>query len=1380
MTLAGRVSALLVTLLAFAAGADHGRAADVMRHVRFQHITTDDGLSRSFVQAILKDSQGFLWFGTADGLNRYDGRSFTVYRHDPKDPESLPSSQAGVLYEDSKKRLWVGSSWSAEGLALYDRARDRFKRFRPTAGHRGSEVRAIIEDRQGQLWVGTDQGVAQFDPEAGTFKVFSFPSADAKAPIAASVMSLLEDRRGVLWVGTGAGLLTFDRASGRYTRWNAGGEDPVGLNHGEISDLLEDEQGTLWVPTLGGGLFRIDPATGREMHYRCDPSNPQSLGHPRVRSLASDGQGHIYVGTENGGLDVLDRASGRFTHFRADVDEEESLNSDSIWALRMDDQGILWIGTAKGGVNVLSPFFQRFELLRARRGGLTDPHVSAVLEDSRGDLWIGTDGGGIDRLDRRSGRFTHYRHDPKNPATIGSDSIFAMFEDPQGKLWVGGWDAGLARLDPASGRIVCYRHDERDPSSIVSNHVWSVTAFHTGALLVSTISGVDVFDPSTGRFSRLSARAPGAGGGFTSFAVEDRKGDLWITTTVSVQHVEHSTGKVRIYTSDSEDSTSLPPGATHLAYVDSLGNVWIGTEGGLWLIAKGGERRRRYTTADGLPNDNVGNILEDGSGNLWLSTSRGLVCMLDAVRLAEKPKFLYFDVRDGLQGQEFSERAAFRSRSGEMFFGGQRGLSIFRPDAIRPNPLPPRVVFTDLRILNRTMRPGVTGSPLLRPMPETEAIRLSYRHSMVTIEFAALNFLLPQKNQYAYRLEGIDPGWNEVGTQRTATYTRLPAGDYTLRVRASNNDGVWNETGASLRIRVTPPFWASLWAYAAYVLLAVGSVAGVVRWRVRATEARRRELEATVRERTTDLEHEVAEHKLTETKLVAENEHRRRAEEEARQYVEKLAESNVELTDGQRALQQKQADLERENEERRRAEEAASRERDLLHALMDNIPDLIYFKDAHSRFVRVNAAHAGALGLAHPDDAVGHSDRDYFPAEFARAALKEEQELLQSGKPLLGKLEHEDRSGRWYLATKVPLRGANGTITGLVGISRDITARRQAEERLASDLTTFQQTVDVVAKGDLTRKGQEGADTVGQIARSVNGMIAGFSAILVEVRDAALSVSSSSSEILAAATEISKGAEFGSDRVHSTSSSVEEMAAAVTQVSRNAIASAERARQVLEHVQQGDRAVDATYLGMTRIDAAVLQTAEKMRLLEQRSQEIFEIIGLIEEIASQSKLLSLNAAIEAAHAGAAGRGFGVVADEVRRLAESSTEATKNVSERVDAMRQEMETVRQATENAMREVRDGRVLSEQARQSLREISTLVQDSVNLASQISGASGEQVEATKTVAEAMQTIADVTAQSAIGAKETTKAVQDLVRLSERLTHAISRFQIDHVALS
>jgi PAS domain S-box-containing protein len=1356
-------AALLLLILGFGRG---GWAAG--NRLRFGHLTVEDGLSHNWVLAVIKDSYGFVWVGTQDGLNRYDGSGFVNYRSDPKDPNSLASSMSGVLYEDKQRRLWVGSSWAATGVSLFDREHDRFRKFLPAPGSpSGNVVRSISEDRQGRLWLGTDNGLARLDPANGAIERFTLrPDGERRGDVPdTTVLAVHEDRQERVWVGTAGGLLQFDRRRHEYRPWTGAGS----LGRAEIWDIWEDEKGALWIASMGAGLHRLEPDTGRDTVYLPDPRDPGSISTARLTCLAADGKGKLYVGTENGGLNVLDLRAQRFSRYSPDPDDDASLNAASMWDMYVDDQGILWIGTFNGGVNFVSPLGQRFGLVRAGRGRLSDPHVSAVLKDHTGDLWVGTDGGGLNRIDARTGAVRYFHHDPRDATTIGSDSVLALTEDGQHRLWIGGWDAGLGLLDPVSGRVSRFRHDANDPSSIVSDHVRRIVELRSGELLIVTQGGVDFFDRATRRFTRLAERYPAARPeGALYSAAEDRSGNLWIVGSVSVLFLDKRTGKSRIYRNDPNDPTSLGGGEIPAVLIDSAENVWLGTDGGLSCVPADGRKMKRYTAADGLPATGVTNVLEDAAGNLWLTTNRGLTKLEEAVKIPERPAVVNFDVHDGLQGHQFARGAAFRSPDGEMFFGGSRGLNTFRPEEIRRNTAPPPIVLTGLRLFGRSVAVGAKDSPLTRSLAETEAITLSYRQSMVTIEFAALNYLLPQKNQYAYMLEPIEKRWNEATRQRSATYANLAPGNYLFRVRGANNDGAWNEKGVALRIQVTPPFWQSWW-FRLLALTLGGAVALVAyRRRVQAIEQRRRELETLVERRTVELQREVQEHEATERKLAGEVAERKHAEEEAQEFAEKLGRSNVELTDGKAAL-------ERENEERRRAEEAAGQERDLLHALMDNIPDLIYFKDAGSRFVRINAAQARALGLRRPEDGLGKTDLDFLPEEYAREALRDEQNLLRTGVPLLGKVEHERRSGRWYLVTKVPLRGADGRTSGLVGVSRDITARREAEEKLSRDLAEFLQVVNAVASGDLTRRGQEDEETVGQIARSVNAMLGGFSAILSEARDAAFSVSTACSEIQAASTQIAKGAQYGSDQVHSTSSAVEEMAASMTQVSRHAEASAEKARQVLEHVQHGDRSVDATYHGITRIDAAVLETSEKMRLLERRSREIFEIIGLIQEIATQSKLLSLNAAIEAAHAGSAGRGFAIVADEIRRLADRSTQATTDVTQKIEGIVAETQAVLRAMENAMREVAEGRTLSEQARRSLRDISTLVQDSVSLAMLISTASGEQVQATKTVSDSMSSIAHVTTESAAGARESSRAVGHLVQLSEQLTEAIVRFRID-----
>ncbi len=1340
--------------------------------LRFDHLTVEDGLSHNWVMAVRKDSYGFLWVGTQDGLNRYDGAGFVTYRSDPEDPGSIAASLGGVLYEDRQKRLWVGSSWAGAGVSLFDRERDRFRQFLPAPGKpTGNVVRSLTQDRQGLIWLGTDNGLASLDPASGAIERYTLgPDGERRGDVPEpTVLTVHEDRRDRLWAGTPGGLLQLDRRSHEYVRWPGSPTDRTSLSGAEIWDIQEDEQGALWIATMGAGLHRLDPDTRRDTVFLPDSRDPASISSARLTRLAFDGKGRLYVGTENGGLNVLDTKTLRFRSFSPDPDDEASISSASIWDIEIDDQGIVWLGTFNGGLNLISPLGQRFGLLRAGRGKLSDPHVSAVLKDHQGDLWVGTDGGGLNRIDASTGRLRYYRHDPRDPSTIGSNSVLALTEDSQQRLWIGGWDAGLGLLDPASGRVTRFRHDANDPASLVSDHVRRIVELRTGELLIVTQGGVDFFDRATRRFTRLAARYPEATiEGALYSAAEDRSGNLWVVGSVSVVFLDRKTGKCLRYRNDPADPASLGAGEIPAILVDSATNVWLGGDGGLNCLPAATGKMKRYTTAHGLPANGVTNILEDASGNLWLTTHRGLTKLEGAVKVPERPAFVNFDIHDGLQGQQFAHGASFRSRDGEMFFGGARGLNVFRPDEIRRNTAPPPIVLTGLRLFGRPQKVGAEGSPLTRPLSATETITLSYRQSMVTIEFAALNFLLPQKNQYAYMLDGFDRDWNLVGRQRSATYANLSPGTYLFRVRGANNDGVWNEEGVALKIRVTPPFWQS-WPFRLLVLALVSGVAWAgYRRRVQSIEERRRELETLVDRRTAELERKIREHKETELKLAGEVAERRRAEEEAQEFAQKLGRSNAELTDGKGAL-------ERENEERRRAEEAAGRERDLLRGLMDNIPDLIYFKDAQSRFVRINAAQARALGVARPEDALGKTDLAFLSDELARETLRDEQALLRSGVPLLGKLEHDRRGGRWYLVSKVPLRGADGAVSGLVGISRDITSRRESEERLSRDLASFLTVVNAVASGDLTRRGAAGEDTVGQIAGSVNGMLEGLSGILAEARDAAFSVSSSCSQILAASGQIVKGAQYGSDQVHSTSSAVEEMAASMTQVSRHAEASADKARQVLAHVQHGDRSVNATYHGITRIDEAVLETAEKMRLLEKRSREIFEIIGLIEEIATQSKLLALNAAIEAAHAGDAGRGFAIVADEIRRLADRSTQATTDVARKIEGIVAETQAVLQAMENAMHEVTEGRTLSEQARQSLQEISTLVQDSVSLAMMISTASSEQAQATKTVSDSMLSIANVTTQSAAGARESSRAVEHLVQLSQQLTEAIVRFKID-----
>jgi ligand-binding sensor domain-containing protein len=819
----GRRSRAFAALVLGLGAAVPVRAEGLARELRFQHLGVEQGLSDSWVHALLKDSRGFLWVGSGDGLNRYDGSSIVVYRARPGDAEGLASSEVRVLFEDGQKRLWVGAGGA---LHLYDRRADRFKRYplgSETGASEGPQVRAIGADDRGQLWVGTEEGVFRVDPSSGASSHFRHDPKDAGSLSDDTVGSLLLDRRRQLWVGTQRGLNRFDPQTGRFVRLFQEANAPAWQRTMDVATMLEDEHGVLWLGTIGAGLVRFHPETGELARYLPDPGGKNNIGGDRILSLATDGKGRLFLGPEDAGLDVLEQATGHITHYRPDPEDPSSLSSSSLYQLRFDEHGILWIGTFNGGVDHVSPFGQRFGLMTARSGKLGNPHVLALLEDHEGNLWIGTDGGGLTQWNRRTGRLTAFRHDPRRHDSLAGDAVLALHEDAEHNIWVGTWAAGLDRLDPRTGRFE--HHRNRSPT----DSVFMISASGRDELLLGTFDrGAQEFSPSTGEFRALAARYPGlTANALVGAGAVDAQGNFWLAEPLGPVYVDRKAGTVT--------RSPLLLGAPQAFLVDSRGGVWIGTDsGGLYCLEADRRPRRRYTIEDGLPSDNVRSILEDEAGNLWLGTTRGLARILDGTSVPAKPQVLRFDVEDGLQGSEFKEGAAFRGAAGEMFFGGQRGFNFFFPEHIQTNPHPPPVVLTGLQLFNQTVTAGTPGSPLAASsITEAEQLTLSYRDSVVTFEFAALDFVLPSKNHYKYKLEGFDADWNEVGTRRLATYTNLPPGRYTLRVAGSNNDGVWNEDGARLSLRVTPPFWRT-WLFQSMVCLGIlGAAFAAHRWRVR-------------------------------------------------------------------------------------------------------------------------------------------------------------------------------------------------------------------------------------------------------------------------------------------------------------------------------------------------------------------------------------------------------------------------------------------------------------------------------------------------------------------------------------------------------------------
>ncbi len=835
-----------VPLLCLAAGV----AAAAETRIDFDRLSIDEGLSQSIVEQIVQDRQGFMWFVTEDGLNRFDGYTFTVYRNVSGDASSLSHNELKSIFEDGSGTLWVGAFEG--GLNRFDPITEKVTRFRHDSSDSGSlaadTVRCITEDRSGRLWIGTQGGgLDLFDRTTGTFR---HHRASPGAPSALShddVRAIYEDHAGTLWVGTnGGGLNRLDPATGSFTSYRHRPDDRSSLSSDAVFAVFEDVRGTLWVGTYGGGLEALDRATGRFTHHRADPSVPGSLSSDLVKALCEEPGGTLWVGTDGGGLNRLDPETGTFTAFRHDRVDPASLSADRIYSLYLDRSRVLWVGTYGGGLSKFDIGRKRF---RRYANEPNDPNslshdiVWCFREDGPGVLWIGTDSGGLNRFDRRAGRWQSFRHRPDDPSSLGHDTVRDILEDRDGVMWVATSGGGLGRLDRTTGRFTNYRHDPSDPNSLAHDELRSLYQGRTGAIWVGTFGGgLDLFDPRTGRFThhRHDSGDPSSiSSDFIRMMLEDRTGALWVGTQGGgVNRLDPDRSAFKSFRNVPDDPSSLSNDYVFAILEARDGTLWFGTfGGGLNRLDQATGRFRRYTARDGLASDSVYAMLEDGSGRLWISTTRGL-SRFDP----RSGEFRNYDVRDGLQSNEFNGGAAYRSASGEMFFGGIHGFNAFFPDEIGFNPVVPEVVITDLRLFNRPVRVGERwqGRVILqRPINRTDAVELSYRDNLFSLEFAALHYSAPGKNRYAYTMEGFSDAWIPVNADRRfATFTGLAPGDYVFRVRGANSDGVWNERAASVRITIAPPFWGTWWFRLTAGLIAVALGAAAFRTRVHGVRMR--------------------------------------------------------------------------------------------------------------------------------------------------------------------------------------------------------------------------------------------------------------------------------------------------------------------------------------------------------------------------------------------------------------------------------------------------------------------------------------------------------------------------------------------------------------
>ena len=818
--------------------------------LRFDHISIEQGLSQSSVHVIFQDSYGFLWFGTQDGLNRYDGYTFKTYKPDPDSPDSLSDRWVNSIAEDQEGYLWIATRLG--GLNRYDPRTEQFIHFRHDATDplsiSSDRINVLYIDKKGNLWLGTSNGLDLFDRVNNTVTHYNYDPSRPGGITGKTITAIYEDSRGRFWIGTTAGGLNlFDPESRTFTPYQHDPDNEISISDDYVTAIAESRSSALWIGTRNG-LNRFSPDSGRFQRYLHSDIDKQSIADNWITALRVDSTGNLWVGTGMG-LDRLSTIGTRFIHYRHDPTFSKSLSTNHIMSIYEDRGGVLWFGTSAGGVNKYDRQGDRFAYYRHDPGNpnsISGNLIFSIYVDSQGYTWIGTEGAGLNRFTWPTNQVMHLLHNPDKQNSISSNTVNSIHEDQDGMLWIA-TPEGLDVFDRNTLQFSHYKRDPANPDGLSANHIYEVFVDSQNNVWIGTQGGLDHLDRSTGKFTHYTPRV-GDPDSLSGIAVnnifEDHNGNFWMGTFDSgLNKFNPKTGRFTRYRFDPQNKRSISNDSILTIYEDSQNRLWIGTAGGgLNLYNPSTDSFTYYLEKDGLPNGVVYGILEGAQGKLWLSTNFG-ISLFDP----ESRTFRNFDEGDGLQSNEFNSGAFAKGKYGEFYFGGINGLTVFHPSRVDDSPYLPQVVLTSL---TQGDNPIVTNSSLAT----TQNVVLHWPENLLEFEFAALSYSQPNKNQYAYKLEGFDTGWHFIGTKRDGRYTNLPGGEYTLLLKASNSDGIWNETPVRINVTVVPPFWQTVWFRALLVLGVVLVVAGGVRLRTKTMQDRNRQLERLVRERTSALE----------------------------------------------------------------------------------------------------------------------------------------------------------------------------------------------------------------------------------------------------------------------------------------------------------------------------------------------------------------------------------------------------------------------------------------------------------------------------------------------------------------------------------------------
>ena len=840
--------------------------AQQQHHFRFGHLGTASGLSQSSVLAIFQDSRGFMWFGTRDGLNKYDGYAFTVYKHYAGSGNSLSHNTVQYIAEDADGNLWL-ATWGG-GLDMFDREKELFVHHRPDPKNPysvGSEyINCLFFASDGTLWIGNENhGLQRYDKRTGRFITYLHDNHDPNSLSDDAVKDIVEDSRHNLWIGTNkGGINCLDPRTGIFTHYRHDEKNGKSLASDNDWDLFIDHKDQLWVGTRGEGMDLFDRSTGEARHFKYNPANRSSISASVIRMISEDEHGNLWIGTENGGLSTLNPETGAFDNYLQDDIDDASLSSNSIYSIYKDKKGNMWVGTASAGVDFVNADANNFIYYRhsSSPSSLNNNIVLALYEDREENLWIGTDGGGLNRFDPH-GEFTHYLHNPSDKNSLSANYVLSVGEDSEGNIWSGTWGQGATVFSKKTHRFKQYPYDPSRPNGLSSANIRTIFEDADKDIWLGTYGGgLCRYDKKTDGFIRYRndpASPASLSNNYVNVIYQDREGNLWIGTNGSgLDRMDKKTGAFAHFTQE-QGRNSISNNDVYCIGEDWDGNLWIGTNLGLNRRDRRTGRFTAYYIKDGLPNNTIAGLLTDGKGKIWMSTYNGISRFDPYAGI-----FKNFGINEGIQSNEFKPNSCYKTRKGRMYFGGIDGFNGFFPDSVKEKDYDPPLVITDFQILNKDVvisRSDTDLSPLKKDITDTKELVLSYDQSVIAFAFASLNYTIQNEKQYSYMLEGFDKNWNYVGTKRTATYTNLDPAQYSFMVRGLNNQGDWSSRILSIRITITPPFWKTWWfrilVFAAFLF---GSFL-LYRARVKIIEGQKKGLERLVQERTESLARSIEE-----------------------------------------------------------------------------------------------------------------------------------------------------------------------------------------------------------------------------------------------------------------------------------------------------------------------------------------------------------------------------------------------------------------------------------------------------------------------------------------------------------------------------------------